>query len=138
MSAADVTRRGLCAGVALVAAAGGALAATTAEHSADAEIIAAADRFIYLQGEYARLSRATDVPSNVPRTPKLAAMEAEFESVIAEEATLGEQLAAMVPRGAKGIHAKARAALAYLDPCALNGMIDRMQHSILSDIVGRA
>jgi hypothetical protein len=56
MSAPDVTRRGLCAGVALVAAAGGALAAAIAEHSADAALIAAAREYPVLEAEITRRS----------------------------------------------------------------------------------
>ena len=129
------TRRAVLAGASL-----GALpaAAMLPAASPDADLIAACDRFVVMEAEYARLARATDFLASEHVTPAMAALLAQFEAHSDVHHTLGEDIAAMVATTPEGLRAKARGVLAYLAGDGEPGdMIGRLERSIALDLVGR-
>ena len=116
---------------------GGAAPFVLPDHP-DSALLAQCERFIVLQAEYSRLSKATDVLDDTPVTPEMAALEAEFTAIREEERILGDALVNAAPSTLKGVRAKARATLAYVggnNPVSLGA---RLQESALEDLGGDA
>jgi hypothetical protein len=129
------SRRALCgAGASLLLLLGAAGETKAAE--LDGELLAACERFIWLEGEFSRNNEvyADALPGR--ETTEQQAAEAAVKIIFAEQCRLGLRIAAMQAKTPEGLQAKARVIVAHLNDEPERDMSGLLQASLACDTAG--